>query len=175
MENLSWLHKHMRSHLSEAPRGRQAKSTTDGASFAPTAAHSDGRTALELIEQAADLFKNVEEQAQQFETRARALAEGAIQKLQLAEDKIRVLRDDQAAAQTRIAQLHDELQELREALKRERTRVEAAENRLPGLEMRARTAEARAKDFETTLSHIEEAIRTKLLRGGPSAHHRAAA
>jgi chromosome segregation ATPase len=146
------------------PDGRAAPATTDRA----------GTTALDLVEQAADLFRNVEEQAQQFESQARALAEGAIQKLHLAEDTIGVLRDEQAAAEARIAQLQDELEELREALKRELARAEAAENRLPQLEMRARTAERRAEECENTLARIEEAIRTKLLREGRSAHQKAA-
>ena len=175
MENLAWLHKHMRSHLSEAATGRHANTDADRANRVPAPPVKDGTVVLELVEQAADLFRRIEGQAQEFETRARALAEGAIQKLQLAEDTIQALRDDKVAAEARIAQLHDEVRELGEALKRERARVEAAENRLPQLEMRARTAEVRAEECETTLSRIEQAIRTKLLREASSARHRAVA
>jgi chromosome segregation ATPase len=162
----------MRSHLSEAPRGGHTDSDADaGISIAP----KDGTVALELVEQAADLFRKIEGQAQEFETRARTLAEGAIQKLQLAEDTIQALRNDKVATEARIAELHDDVRELGESLRRERARVAAAENRLSELEMRARTAEAKAEECENTMSHIEEAIRTKLLREGSSTSHRAAA
>lgn len=175
MDNLAWLRTHMRNHLSEAPGGRQTNSNAANASRAPTTPHKDGRTALDLVEQAAALFRKIEDQAQEFETRTRALAEGAVQKLQLAEDTIQALRDDKAAADARIAQLRAELQELGDALTRERARVEAAENRLPQLEMRATTAEATIEEYENTLSRIEEAIRTKILREGASARHQPAA
>lgn len=175
MENLAWLHKHMRSHLSESPQGGQPNGNSVRANRGPSASQKDGRGVLELVEQAAEAFRKIEDQAQEFEARARAVAEGAIEKLQLAEDTIQNLRSNHAAAEARIAQLHDELRELTEALKRERARVGAAENQLPQLEMRARTAEARAEECENTLSRIEEAIRTKILREGTSAHHRAAA
>ena len=71
--------------------------------------------------------------------------------------------------------MHDELQGLAAALKEEKARVEAAESRLPQMEERARTAEAKAEHCEQTLSQIEQAIRTKLLKEGSSTHHRAAA
>ena len=173
MENLAWLHKHMRGHLSEAFPGSHTNGDADGGT--PTSPRKDGRGALELVEQAAEQFRKIEDQAHEFGNRARALAEGAIQKLQLAEDTIQALRDDKVAAEASIAQLHDEVRALGEALKRERARVQAAENRLPQLEMRARTAEARAQECDNTLSRIEEAIRTKLLREGSSANRRAAA
>lgn len=174
MDNLAWLHRHMRSHLSEKFT-RRGDCGADREGRAPTAPHNDGRGALELVDQAADLFRKIEDQAQEFETRARALAEGAIQKLQFAEDTIQTLRNDKATAEARIVQLHDELQELGEALKREKARVQAAENRLPGLEMRARTAEARAEECENTMSRIEEAIHRKLLREGSATNQSAAA
>jgi chromosome segregation ATPase len=165
MGDLERLHKHIGSRISEAPRGR----------YAPAARPKDGRDVLELIEEAAELFTKREDQAREFETRARAAAQGAIEKLQSAEDTIRVLMDDNSAAEARIAQLSQKLHELAEALKVERARVVAAESQLPRLEMRARTAEAMAEECEKTLSRIEETIRTKLLRERPSGHHRAAA
>lgn len=165
MGDLERLHKHIGGRVSEAPRGR----------YAPAARPNDGRDVLELIEEAAELFTKREDQAREFEARARAAAQGAIEKLQSAEDTIRVLMDDNSAAEARIAQLSEKLHELAEALKVERARVVAAESQLPRLEMRARTAEAMAEECGKTLSRIEETIRTKLLRERPSGHHRAAA
>lgn len=175
MDNLESLHKHIRSALSDGPRGGHAKSNVDQAINAPAAPQKDRRGALALVEQAAELFTRIEDEAREFEIRARAIAQGAIEKLQSAEDTIQTLRDDNAAAEARIAQLHDELRELAEALKGTSARVEAAENQLSQLEMRARTAEARAEECENTLSRIEEAVRTKILRRRSSAHQWAAA
>jgi hypothetical protein len=175
MDNFERLHQHGRRHFSEVHRASRPCPNVDDARRASAVQHHYGEGALELVEQAADLFKRIEDQARHVETQARVMAEGAVAKLQLAHDTIEELRNNNAAAEARITQLHDEVQELAQVLKEERARVLAAEERLPELERRAKAAEARAKQCESTLSRIEDVIRTKILREGRSAHQRAAA
>lgn len=174
MDNLQWLNKHMRDHLSNSariglddrvlsfPGVPSATTNKDGEA-------KDGEIALDLVYQAAEMVRSIENRANEFESRARGLAEEATEKLKLAERHIHDLEAQQRAAETCIQQAHIKLQEAGEALKRERARVQAAENRLPQLEMRARSAEARAQECEHALARIEDAIRSQILRQGAPA------
>jgi len=167
MDNLEWLNKHMRDHLSNSARieldDRVLSFPVASAATSRNGETRDGETALELVYQAAEMVRGIENRATEFESRARGLAEQANEKLKLAERHIHDLEVKQQAAETCIQQAHLKLQEAGEALKRERARVQAAENRLPQLEMRARSAEARAQECERALSRIEDAIRTQIL------------
>lgn len=172
MDNLEWLHKRMRSHLSGSSPGEGADDgPLPGRPFAP--AVKRGRAALDLVDQAADLVRSIEDHAYDSESRARGLAEDAVKRLQASEKEIQRLEKKQAAAEACIEDIRTKLQQTADALERERERVRAAENLLPQLEMRARAAEARAAECENALSRIENAIRTKLLRDGSSTHKRA--
>jgi chromosome segregation ATPase len=169
MDNLDWLNKHMRDHLSNSVQIEPGDKVFNFPGVATTTTNGDGGTALDLVYQAAEMVRSIENRANEFETRARGLAEEATEKLKLAERHIHDLETQQRAAETCIQQAHLKLQEAGEALKRERARVQAAENRLPQLEMRARSAEARAQECENALSRIEDAIRTQILGQRPPA------
>jgi len=172
MDNLDWLEKHMRDHLSGSSRIETSERVLNFPNVSSETTSKDGGAALELVYQAAEMVKSIENRANEFEHRARGLAEEATAKLKLAEEHIQHLEAQQRAAETCIKQANLKLQEAGEALKRERARVQATENRLPQLEMRARSAEARAQECENALSRIEHAIRTQVLRQGPVASNR---
>lgn len=174
MDNLEWLHKRMRSQLSGSPRlERAADAISEFPSHASEPPARRGRTALDLVDQAAELVRNIEGHAHDIESRARMLAEDAIKKLESAEKQIQLLEQKQAAAEAYIHDIKAKFEEAREALANERARVQATENLLPQLEMRARTAEARAEECEGALARIETAIRTKILKEESSARRRA--
>ncbi len=175
MEDLDWLQKHMRDHLSKSARNERGDRVLRFPGAPPSAAARDGRTALSLVYQAAEVVRSIEDRANEVESRARSLAEEAIEQLRLAEQRIEELETKQRAAETCIDEANVRLQEADEALKIERSRVKAAEDQLPRLEMRARAAEARAIECENALSRIEDAIRTQLLRQGRPAANRPAA
>jgi chromosome segregation ATPase len=175
MDNLEWLHKHMRDHLATSARTEPDYRILNFPNVTSGTTKRDGGAALDLVYQAAEMVRNIETRANEFESRARGLAEEATEKLQLAERHIQDLEAQQGAAETCIQQAHLKLQEAGEALKRERARVQAAETRLPELEMRARNAEARAQECESALSRIEDAIRTQILRQGAPASNKSAA
>ncbi len=102
-----------------------------------TAFTSDGGAALDLVYQAAEAVRDIEDRAYETEQHARALAERAVEKLRVAEECIRYLEAEQRAAQARI-------QMAGEALKLERSRVAAAENKLRQLEVRVGMTELHA-------------------------------
>jgi chromosome segregation ATPase len=175
MDDLDWLQKHMRDHLTKSARGERSERVLRFPGAPPIAAGRDGRAALSLVYQAAEVVRSIEDRANEVESRARSLAEEAIEQLRLAEKRIEELEAKQQAAEAYIDEANLRLQGAEEALKTERSRVQAAENQLPRLEMRARAAEARAIECENALSRIEEAIRTQLLRQGRQAANRQAA
>src|SRR5271169_602152 len=127
----------MQNHISEALN----EPVEGGPHFqsAPRMAYtSDGGAALDLVYQAAEAVRDIEDRAYETEQHARTVAERAVEKLWIAEERIRYLEAQQRAAQARISETDIEIQMVREALKLERFRVAAAENRQ--LAVRARTA-----------------------------------
>jgi chromosome segregation ATPase len=77
------------------------------------------------------------------------------------------LEKQQQAAEAWIEEARAKLHQAGKRLQEERSRVLVAENQLPALETRARLAEAQAEEYEKTLAHIEDAIRTEILRQEP--------
>jgi len=130
----------------------------------PTADTRGGNVAgLDLVCQAAELIKGIENQATEAE-------KTSYQQLQLKQRRIEELETELRTAQLLINEARTKLKEAdelargeREAARAERERLEAAERRMCELEMRARTAEAQAKENANAVARIEEAIRTQLL------------
>src|SRR6476661_3711584 len=54
-------------------------------SFRPSSAPDEGATALDLVYQAADVFRSMEEHARETEVRAQSLCASALERLRLAE------------------------------------------------------------------------------------------
>jgi chromosome segregation ATPase len=175
MENLEWLHKHLQTHLPNSARIEPTDRVLSFPSSTPSNTNRDGGAALDLVHQAAEMVRSIENRANEFESHARGLAEEATERLQRAEKHIQDLEAKQRATDAAIQKAYLMLQEAGETLKKERARVEVAENKLPQLEMRARSAEARAQECENALSRIEDAIRSQILRQGSSVFNKSPA
>ena len=104
--------------------------------------HDAGAEALELVYQAADVFRSIEERAQDFEARAQA-AEQAQREL--------------------IVNTERKLQDASKALEQARSRLAAQQDQLTAIEFRAQAAEAEAREAKQALALVEEAIRRRLL------------
>lgn len=168
MADLEWSHTRRRSH-GGSPNNEPVKlSALRGLS---DAAWKPGEGALRLVNQAAEALRDLEDHARELESRSRFFSDGALEKLKRAEQQVQLLQDNNIAAETRIAELHDHVQELEEALKAERARVAAAEREL---ERCTQIARERAAEFEDAVGRIEEAIRTKILKELPACARRAA-
>jgi chromosome segregation ATPase len=153
---MAWLRQHPRAHTDHAGPIDQTEKVLR---FPDTPARSPedrGQAALELVYRAADAIRGMEDRAQ-------SIAEDAVEKLQLASNRIQALEAERRAAEARI-------HEAEETLKRAASRIAVAEERLAQAERIARAAETRASEAEKALIRIEDAVRTRLLgqrRGAP--------
>jgi membrane protein involved in colicin uptake len=126
-------------------------------SVASTAADTSGYDAvLDLVYQAAEVVKGIENQATEAE-------KVFYQKLQVAQKRIEELETDNRTFELCISEACTKLKESDEVARAEKARLQAAERKMCELEMRARTAEAQAKENANAVVRIEEAIRTQLL------------
>jgi len=128
-----------------------------------------GATALDLVYQAADVFRSMEEQARETEARAQELCRSAMEKLRLAEMRAeaaeRAQRDFIVAAERK-------LQDACRALEQAKSRIESQQDQLTATELRAQVAEAEAREAREALALVEEAIRQRLLCASPDADGR---
>src|SRR5262249_26845505 len=116
--------------------------------------------ALNLVQQAAELFEGMENQARETEARAQSLCKTAAQKLRLAEKQ----RDAAMRARHNVVnELNSKLEDMAEALQRAQQRVVAAEDHALAAEFRAQAAEAQLGKANQELAAIEEMIRKRLL------------
>jgi hypothetical protein len=105
-------------------------------------AGSVGAQALDLVYQASELFRSLEDRARVNEARAEAAERVHVDIVNAAERKLR-----------------DASHALEEAQKR----IEAQQQQLSAIEYRAQSAEADAREARQTLALVEDAIRRRLL------------
>ncbi len=119
-----------------------------------------GATALDLVHQAAEIFKGMENHARETEARAQAVCEDLAEKLQLAEKQ----RDAAERARREVVnELNGKLQDVSRALQQAQSRIVGAEERTVAAEFRAQAAEAKLYRANQELAAVEEAIRKRLL------------
>jgi hypothetical protein len=136
-------------------------------SFAPPSAPDRGATALDLVYQAADAFRSMEEHARETEARAQSFCASALERLRLAE--MRAEAAERAQRELVITAEH-KLRDACRALEQAKSRIEAQEDKLTAVELRAQVAEAEAREAKEALALVEEAIRKRLLRSRGEAH-----
>jgi chromosome segregation ATPase len=131
-----------------------------------------GAAALNLVYEAAEIFRGMEDHARETEARAQSLCKSALERLRLAE-----MRTEAAERERRelITEAECKLQDASRALKQAQSRIEAAEDRLTAVEFRAQVAEAEAREAKQALALVEEAIRRRLLCANPQADSRLSA
>ena len=119
-----------------------------------------GATALDMVYQAAELFRGMEEHARETEMHAQALCKSAAEKLRRAE-----MRAETAERLQRelIIDAEHKLQAASRALAQAQSRIEAHQDQLTATEFRAQIAEAEAREAKQALALVEEAIRKRLL------------
>ena len=118
------------------------------------------QAALNLVYQAAEVFRSMEDHARETETRAKALCESAAEKLRLAE-----MRTDAAERAQRelVIETERKLQDASRALAQAQSRIQAQADKLAAAEFWAQAAEAEARQTKQALALVEEAIRKRLL------------
>ena len=132
----------------------------DALSFPSPLAPDKGATALDLVYQAADTFRSMEEHARETEARAQSLCASALERLRLAE--LRAEAAERAQRELTITAEH-KLQGACRALEQAQSCVEAQKDKLAAAELRAEVAEAEALEAKKMLTLVEDAIRKRLL------------
>ena len=126
------------------------------AASSPTATTRGCGAALDLVCQAAEVIKGIENYAAEAE-------KSSVQKLYLAQKRIEELEAELRASQVCISDARMKLKEADSIVRAGQARLEAAEKKMCDLEMRARVAETQAKENANAVARIEDAIRTQIL------------
>jgi hypothetical protein len=137
--------------------------------FLPASTPDKGATALDLVYQAADVFRSMEEHARETEARAQSLCTNALERLRLAE--IRAEAAERAQREFVVTTEH-KLQDACRALQQAQSCIESQKDKLAAAEIRAEVAEAEARQAKEALALVEEAIRKRLLCANPDADSR---
>jgi chromosome segregation ATPase len=159
---MNWLREHMRDELMSAASS-DARQTVANFPGNAAAVSSGTSSALDLVSEAAGVIRGIQERAAESEARAKALAESALEKLQVAVSRIQLAEAARGSAQETIFKLSAKLQEAEQELERTQSRIAATERRLADAERQIQTAETRAVNAEKAVSQIEDAIRTQLV------------
>ena len=131
--------------------------------FPPAVPGADGTTiALDLVYQAADIFRDLQDRARETEARAHSLCRAASEKVRLAE--MRAEAAEQAHRELMLT-ADQKLQDASRALAQVQSNLIARDDKLVAAEFRAQKAEAEARETKRALTLVEEAIRKRLLAG----------
>jgi hypothetical protein len=129
-------------------------------SFPPSTSMGYGTSALNLVQQAADIFGDMENQARETEARAQSMYKNLTEKLQQAE----MQRDSSERARREIiSELNNKTREVTRALQQAEARIAEADERTVAAEFRAQAAENQLYKANRELAAVEDAIRKRLL------------
>jgi len=129
-------------------------------SFARQPAKGHGTAALNLMQQAAEMFEGMASHARETEARAQSLCKSATERLRLAEKQ----RDaSERARRDLIKEFNGRLEEMSKAMQRAEKRIVSAEDHALAAEFRAQAAEAQLHKANRELAAIEDMIRKRLV------------
>jgi len=160
---MNWLREHMRDQLMNAASADTRQNISNFPVDATAASRRGSSSALDLVSEAAGVMRGIQERAADSEARAKALAESALEKLQVAVSRIQTAEAARSAAQETLAKLSANLQRAEQEVARMQSRVAATERRLADAERQVRATESRAVNAEKAVSQMEDAIRTQLV------------
>ena len=168
--NTDWLREHMREHIAQTTVADSSENILNfqGPRYS---AKNPGAAALDLVYQAVELIGDVDSYAAERQSRAELLAQQAVEKLKIADDRVRAAESAQRAAEAAIVEVHErierefsaKLQKIEQAMEQTASNMAAAEIKLTAAEQTAKAAELRAEDAENVLRRIEETLRTQIL------------
>ena len=119
-----------------------------------------GAVALDLVHQAADVFRGMEQHARETEAWAQSLCTSAMENVRRAEMRAEAA---ERAQRTLMIDAEGKLRDASRALEEAQSRLQAKEDHLTAMEFRAQAAEAEAREAKQALALVEEAIRRRLL------------
>ena len=171
----NWLREHIVANIERSGIPDSAENIiTLGSSLYPP--KNPGAVALDLVAHAAEVIGNVDSYVAEKQARAEALAAQAIEKIKIADDRVRSAELARREAEADIQKFKetteafsDRIQELEKAMELASSRMSDAEAQLSVAEQRAKNGEMRANAAESAVKGIEEAIRVQILHKLPSA------
>ena len=101
---MNWLRDHMREQLAKAPSAEPVQNVVHFPAE-PAQVRREPASALGLVSQAADVIRGIQERAAESEARAKALAECALEKLEMAEARINDAEAARGQAEEAVALL----------------------------------------------------------------------
>jgi chromosome segregation ATPase len=170
-----WLREHMRQHIANPVVIESTDNVLDfrSPSYFPK---NQGAAALALVNQAADLIEDIDHRATERHARAKALAEKAIEKLKIADDRACFAESARQAAETELREYKDRLEKLstklQEIEKVADDRVRSAESARHAAETELREYKDRLEKLSTKLQEIEK-VADDRVRCAESARHAA--
>jgi hypothetical protein len=130
--------------------------------FPPARPASDeASAALDLVYQAADIFRGLQDRARETEMRAQSLCKVASEKVRLAE--MRAQAAEQAYRDLMNA-VDRKLQDASSALEQAQASISVQVDQRTAAEIRTHKAESDARDAKRALVRVEQAIRERLLK-----------
>jgi hypothetical protein len=129
----------------------------------PASIGTRAAAAIDLVDQAAQVVRCIEDDAAEITARANDLARRAAGQLNSAESQIRALELKQRAAEANLKAAHDRADEAEHKARAAEAQIATLEDRVFAAEQRATNAEARAIEAEKVLIRVEDAIRSQLL------------
>jgi len=120
----------------------------------------DTTTALDLVYQAADIFRELQDRARKTEVHAHSLCRAASEKWRLAEMRAEAA---EKAHRELMIEADRKLQDASTPLGAAQSQTSAQADQLTAIEFRAQRAEADAREAKRALALVEEAVRRRLL------------
>jgi hypothetical protein len=120
----------------------------------------EASAALDLVYQAADAFRGLQERARETEARAQSLCQQASERVRQAE--MRAEAAERAYRELMVA-VDQKLKDAYRALEQAQANVGAQMDKQVAAEFRAQRAEVEAREVKRALDLVEDAIRRKLL------------
>ena len=160
---MNWLREHMRDHIATPGSADPSRNVLKFSSAVPEVSGNNAASALELVAEAADVIKSIERRAIESETRAKSLAESAIEKLHHADSRIQAAEDARRAGEDNLVKVSARLQEVEKELMHAKSRLANADAQLANAEQRMKNFELRAIKAEKSVKDVESAIRMQLV------------
>jgi chromosome segregation ATPase len=157
---MDWLGQHMRDYIGNSA---SIDSPQNILNFPEASNAVDGSATLDLVSQATEMIRGMQDRAFETEIRAKTLAERAVEKLKLTEARIKSAEAGRFAAEESLCKASAKLQEAERELARTESRIANAEIQLSNAEQRMRAAEMRAINAEKAVKQIEQAIVNQLV------------
>ena len=131
--------------------------------FTSLRTETESVTAIDLVNQAAEMVQSIEDHAAETTARAHGLAQKASEQLEFAHSRIRALESAQSATEDRCKAANARAAEAEQMVRQSKAEIAAMEERLSAADHRVRNAEARVIEAEKVLKRVEDSIRNKLL------------